>query len=100
MISAGSALIKSMTSSDKARRALQCWSWMIRVLRKYIQKESPVQQRHFLIKLGFFPALSRRMQAQTCSEWAEYCCLSSLVMVGRTALAPALKRTAVLVPVM
>ena len=43
MISVGSALIKSMTYSDEAQRALQCWSWMICLLRKYIRKESPIQ---------------------------------------------------------
>ncbi len=100
MILAGSALIRSMTSLDKAQRALRCWSWMILVLYKYIQKESPIQQRHFLMKSGVFPASSRRTQAQTCSKWAEYHCSSSLVMVGRTALTVALKRTAILVPVM
>ncbi len=100
MISAGSALIRSMTSSDKAQRALQCWSWMICVSCKYIQKETPIQQRRFLMKPGGFPASSRRMQAQTRSKWAEYCCLSSLVMVGYTALTAALKRTGILVPVM
>ncbi len=100
MISAGSVSSRSMTSSDEAQRALQCWSWMIHVSSKYIQKESPIQQMGFLMKSGGFPASSWRTQAQTRSKWAEYCYSSSLVMVGHTALATALKRTATLVPVM
>ncbi len=54
----------------------------------------------FLDVIWKFSRLIRRTQAQTHSKWAECCCLSSLVMVGCTALAAALKRTAILVPVM
>jgi hypothetical protein len=99
-LSAGSALIRSMTSSYNARRASRCWSWMTHVSRKCIQKELPIQRRRFSMKSGVFSASSRRTQAQTQSEWAEYRYSSSLVMVGCTALAVALKRTAILVPVM
>ncbi len=42
-ISAGTVLIRSMTSSDNAQRASQCWSRMTCISRKYIQKELPIQ---------------------------------------------------------
>ncbi len=42
-ISARSTLIRSMIYLDDAWKALQCWSWMMRVSRKYTLKELPIQ---------------------------------------------------------
>ena len=64
-----------------------------------VEISSPIQRRRFLMLSGDFPASSKRTQAQTLNEWAEYRCSSSFEMLGRTAFAAAQKWNAILEPV-
>ncbi len=54
----------------------------------------------FLDVIRQISASSRRTQAQTHSEWVEYCSFSSLDILGCTALAAAQKRMSILEPKM
>jgi len=67
-ISAGSALTRSITSSDDARKASRCWSWMTCVSRKCIRKESPIQRRCFLCNQETFPLHPRERKPRLSSN--------------------------------
>ena len=88
--------IRSMTSWDEA---WQCLSWIIPVLRGYILKELPIQQRQDMMNSGDIPASSSRMQAQTLNEWAEYRKKSAFNVFGWIAFTALRKRITMPLPV-
>ena len=62
-----------MISCDDDRIASRCMSCMTRVSWRYMQNESPIQRRCFLMQSGLFPASSKSTHAQTGKEQRNTC---------------------------
>ena len=90
--------LRSMTSWDAACRMLQCLSWIIPVLRRYILKEFLIQRRQAMMNSGDIPASSSRTQAQTLNKWAEYRESLAFDVLGWIALSASRKRLAMCLP--